>query len=228
MLGMDHVNNTGKMEDFAVILARLEDQIRSENRKHNRVTVCELLGKFNNDWAVYRNFVEIKDFYQYLEHAVNMPESTARKYVRFNQIMVDHIGLLRGFDFKSITSIYMLDNLKEALENHSERKVIEALQSMSVREFRRFAKRLPLYIAESSPISSGNDSGRNTFHEYIDFSRYRDLLLDSFESGRKVLTIGVRSLQEWDKILNALKEHGLEYLTFEEGTQYASIVLRQG
>jgi hypothetical protein len=137
-------------------------------------------------------------------------------------------GQLRGLNLQEITSVYMLDYLKEAFINHPERKVIEALRSMSVREFRRFAKRLPLYIAESTQITSGNDSGRNTFQEYIDFSRYRELLLDSFESGREVLTISVRSLEEWGKILIALKEQGLEYSAVEEGTQYASIVLRQG
>lgn len=224
---IDHINHTGKMEPIDVILTRLEGQIRTKNQQHNRVQVCRLLQRFKNDWAVYSNHVQIKDFHQYLEHAANMPESTSRKYVRFGQIMADYKALLEGVDLQAISSVYMLDNLKEALTNHPEQKVLEALRTMSVRDFRRFARRLPLYIAESSDILSGSDSARNTFQEYIDFSRYRDILLDSFESGREVVTLGVRSLEEWGKILGALKAEGLEFSAFEEGTEYASIVIRQ-
>ncbi len=177
------------------------------------------------NWPLLMSTAGFDDFFDFLEVKIGIGYHRAKKFLRFGQILERRRYLFEKIDIEKIKSLYMLDYLEIALGNHPEKYVIDALQTMGVKEFKMFAHRRPL-SADKSLVKHITPKRKHvTVENYVDCSRYKDIMTGSFHLDNEILTVGTSRTSEWEAIIRKLQEEGIQYRVYEGGTKYASIMV---
>ncbi len=223
----DLINGGESFEKPSVVLNRIEEQIRNKNNKFNGFEKAINIYFLVRKWDFVKEHTFCKSPSEYLQHKLNISDSSFRKNIHFGKILIDYKYLFEKIDIEKVKSVHMLDHFKRALENHPEEKVMKALTTMTVREFERFSKRRPLYAHPPelrSPLPKERQISNRT-SIFIDYSRYQAILLDSIENDKTILTVGTDSNKTWDQITSALIREGYELSFYEPNTPYASATI---
>lgn len=185
-------------------LRTLEDNLRAviESVDFHAYTVG--LAQLKAYFPTYRHLTGFDSFPAYVEDRFGISPASLKKYVDTGRTIMNNKEALEGVNLPDIRSRSHLNYLNRALSNHTISDVRSALVSMSLREFKEWAKTPDIDMKTKKHSAS---STKDPVVPKAQMEDYRSQVKAAFRRNLEVFMIGCRSQEEVERSRKALEDH---------------------